>query len=230
MCAVKGMTCSLGNGILITLEGCEGSGKSTQARLLHEDLIDRGMEAVFTREPGGTVIGEKIRKILLHPGSSGMEPLTELLLYIAARKEHMERVIRPALGRGAAVIIDRFTDATLAYQGYGRGLDTGLIGELNDQATGGLEPDLTLLFELGSVEEGLRRALDRHRRMKTEGGEDRFEKEALDFHRRVREGYLDLARLHPGRISVVDGLGSVEEVHRRVLERLEVFLAGGVAR
>ncbi len=206
-------------GIFITFEGGEGSGKSTQARLLHAHITGMGGEAVLTLEPGGTPLGERIRKVLLDPGSAGMEPLSELLLYFAARRQHVAEVIAPALERGAAVVCDRFSDATVAYQGYGRELDRRLIGRLDRLARAGVEPDITFLVDL-PVEAGLDRASARHREMGTGLEEGRFEEEEMSFHTRVRRGYLALARRHPGRIVVVDGGRRVEEVHRSIVEAL----------
>jgi dTMP kinase len=213
-------------GLLITFEGGEGSGKSTQARLLHEHLTALGREVIISREPGGTVLGEKIRQVLLHPESKGMDPLSELFLYLAARKEHVEKVIRPGLMRGAAVVVDRFSDATVAYQGYGRGLDVDFIQKLNGEVTGGLVPDITFLLVMASVQDGLNRAGRRHRLLKTTGDEDRFEKEALSFHELVRRGYLDLARRFPQRIVTLDGEGTVEDIHRKVLDALTERFTG----
>ncbi len=209
-----------GRGLFISFEGGEGSGKSTQARLLHQHLTGLGWEAVLTREPGGTLVGEKVRRVLLHPESAGMDPLTELLLYAAARREHVSRLILPSIKEGATVIADRFSDATLAYQGYGRGLAPDLIRRLNLMASGGLMPDLTILVALDSPEKGLRRAQARDRAQGAAAVADRFEREAISFHRRVAEGYRRLARRHPGRISVVDGALPVADVHRNILELL----------
>lgn len=204
-------------GLFITFEGGEGSGKTTQARLLHEHLSGLGWEAILSREPGGTPLGDRLRKVLLDPTSAGMEPLAELLLYAAARREHVAKVILPALEGGVTVISDRFSDATVAYQGYGRGLDRALIGRLNRIACGDLAPDATILLDLGSAREGVRRAMERHRENGTGEREGRFEREEDRFHRDVRRGYLALARRHPGRIAVIDGARGVEEVHRDIL-------------
>jgi dTMP kinase len=209
-------------GLLVTFEGGEGVGKSTQIRLAAGELERRGFPVRTGREPGGPPMAERIREILLDPGSAGMDPLSELLLYEAARREHVTATILPALARGEVVLVDRFTDATMSYQGYGRGLDRRLIARLNTLATGGRPPDLTLFFDGGDPGAGLERARargDRH--------EGRFEEEPLAFHRRVRAGYLRLARREPHRIRVVDASGSVEEVHRRVMEAMEGVLPRG---
>ncbi len=218
MAAKKGKT---GRGLLISFEGGEGSGKTTQARLLHEHLVGRGGEAVLTREPGGTPFGERLRKVLLDPSSAGMDPLAELLLYLAARREHLARVIEPALRSGAAVIVDRFADATMAYQGYGRGLDRRLVARLNRMVCGPLEPDLTFLILLADEDEGLRRARARQGRTAAGALEGRFEDESRAFHRRVGEGYRRIARRHPGRVKIIDGGDAVEAVHRRIVALLE---------
>jgi len=199
--------------LFITLEGIEGCGKSTQIRILAETLRKTGRHVVVTREPGGCPISDAIRSVLLDSANKGMTPVAELLLYAAARAQHVEDVIRPALAEGKIVLCDRFSDATFAYQGGGRGLDTGLIRRLNNIATGGLAPDLTLLLDF-SPEEGLKRA--RTRNSKNSGpDEGRFESESLDFHGRVRKGYLDLARTE-NRFLVIEASGTIEEVASRM--------------
>ena len=170
----------MGKGIFITLEGIEGSGKTTQAGLLKDLLEASGFEVLLTREPGGSPIGEKIRHILLDTANSRMEPLAELFLYEASRTQHVEEVIKPAIAAGKAVICDRFYDASTAYQGYARGIGAETVDELNLIATGGQKPDLTIVLDL-SVAEGLRR-LGRNL--------DRIEGETAVFHERVRKGYL----------------------------------------
>ena len=202
-------------GTFITFEGVEGSGKSTQALRVHEDLRSRGIETLLTKEPGGTPIGDRIRAILLDPNAAGMDSLTELYLYAASRRQHVVEVIRPALERGAVVICDRFTDATLAYQGFGRGLELDRLRGLNDWATSGLAPRLTLVFDLAE-ETGVARA--RARNVETHrDDEGRFEAESLRFHRRVREGYLALAKAEPERFVVIDAEGSIDDVFVRTI-------------
>lgn len=189
----------------VTLEGGEGSGKSVQARRLEERLRARGFAVVSTREPGGTPVGEAVRSVVLHPpGGVPLDPLAELLLFEAARAQLVRAVIRPALDRGAIVLCDRFADSSLAYQGYGRGLDFGLIERLNSVATGGLRPDLTLLLDV-PVDVGL----TRRRRM---GDVNSLDGEDVAFHERVRQGYLALARREPARWRIVDASRSEDEV------------------
>jgi dTMP kinase len=199
-------------GLFITFEGGEGSGKSTQLRLLAEALRNRGIPVVTTREPGGCAIADRVREILLDAASKEMTPETELLLYAAARAQHVNQVLRPALADGKVVLCDRYCDATIAYQGYGRGLDMGLIRTLNDIATLGLYPDLTLLIDC-PVETGLRRALGRIRKTApTELREERFELEGVAFHNAVRSGYAAIAGAEPARVTVIDGSAPIVEV------------------
>jgi dTMP kinase len=212
--------------LFITFEGIEGCGKTTQVALLADRLRRQGLEVVTTREPGGCPIADAVRGILLHPGNTALVPRAELLLYAAARAQHVAEVIRPALQRGEIVLCDRYLDATVAYQGFGRGLDLALIDELNLVAADGLFPDLTLLFDL-PPEEGLSRATRRNATATV--SEDRFERESLAFHRRVREGYLHLARTH-ARFRLVDATGSIEEVGNRLEEVVRPVLAGSRGR
>lgn len=206
----------------ITFEGSEGCGKTTQARLLHRVLASRGVDTLLTREPGGCEVADAIRSILLDAAHSELVPTTELLLYAAARAQHVSQVIRPALSRGMVVICDRFTDATIAYQGFGRGLDRGLIRRLNDIAAPALRPDVTVLLDL-PVDVGLARAFQRMD-ASTAPREERFELETKEFHERVREGYRWLARKEPDRFIVVDAQMSVELVHQAIRERLEASI------
>ena len=203
--------------LFITLEGPDGGGKSTQARLLVEYLTGRGVPALLTREPGGTPIGDQIRRTLMDLGNTGMHPRTEILLFSASRAQIVHQVIRPRLEAGGVVVCDRFYDSTLAYQGFGHGLDLTALRAITDFATGGLRPDLTFLIDL-PAEDGLRR--------RRRGGQwNRLDAYDLGFHQRVRQGYFDLAAAEPGRWVTVDATRPVETVQseiRRVVEaRLE---------
>jgi len=200
-------------GILITFEGPEGGGKSLQIKKLEEYLKDRGFRVLALREPGQTKIGEQIRQILLDPKNKKMTPRTETLLFEASRAQLVDEIIKPALKKGIIVLLDRFLDSTTAYQGYGRGLPIKEIGKLNNFATGGLKPDLTILLDL-EIEEGLKR------RQKS-GKIDRIDAEDLEFHRRVREGYLRIAKQNSQRWRVVDASKSPEEVFEEVRRIVE---------
>jgi dTMP kinase len=203
-------------GIFISLEGIEGTGKSTQAKLLSKQLVDEGFDVVLTEEPGGTRIGLKIRELLLSVEHTNMTPITELLLYNASRAQHIKELICPALERGEIVITDRFTDSTLAYQGYGRGIDFNIIGSLDTAATGNLRPDITILLDL-DAEEGLKRNRGINKT-------DRLELEDVMFHRKVRSGYLDLAAKEPRRIKLVDASVNIDEVHRETVTIITDFI------
>jgi len=192
-------------GKFISFEGIEGTGKSTQAKLLQQGLLGLGHEVILTEEPGGTLISLRVREILLSVDHTNMKPLTELLLYNAARAQHIEEVILPALNRGAVVITDRFTDSTFAYQGYGRGIDLDLLESIDSIATNGLSPDMTILLDL-DVETGLKR----NRRINKT---DRLELEDVEFHERVRKGYHELAAKEPERIKVLDASVGIEEIN-----------------
>jgi dTMP kinase len=197
-------------GKLITFEGIDGCGKSTQMRLLGQYLTERGVAVVSTREPGGTELGRKVRSALLDGGAGSVEPLAELLLYAADRAQHVRRVILPALAEGKVVLSDRFYDATTVYQGYARGFDLELVNQLNELATGGLKPDLTLLFDL-DVETGLKRTMRRGDGTGvTAAGPDRLDQEPVEFHERVRQAYLDIAAREPERFRIVPSGGPVE--------------------
>ena len=208
----------------ITFEGIEGCGKTTQLRLLARRLEGDGHRVTVTREPGGCPIADKIRNILLDANNRAIIPMTELLLYAAARAQHVSEVVAPALEAGSIVLCDRFTDATIAYQGYGRGLDNAVIDQLNLLATAGIRPDITLLLDC-PAETGLSRALSRINNTTGER-EERFEMESLLFHQRVRKGYLDLAQREPERFLVIDagrGISETEEaIAAAVLTKLAV--------
>jgi len=200
--------------VFITFEGPDGSGKTTQARLLAEWLGEQGYEVVLTREPGGTDIGDQIRVVLHDPRNTAMDARTEILLYSASRAQHVAERIRPALAAGKIVISDRYADSTLAYQGYGRGLDLETLQRVTTFATGGLKPDLTLYLDV-PPEAGLQR--------RQLGGVEwnRLDAETLEFHQRARAGYLELVRQEPGRWVIIDAARSIEEgqIEIRVLVR-----------
>lgn len=200
--------------LFITFEGIDGSGKTTQLRLLHEYLRHRGIDTVVAREPGGTEVGEAIRQILLHSGTQDLKPLSELLLYYASRHQNLCQNILPALERGQWVLCDRYADASLAYQGYGRGLDLNFIEQLNQAVIGQRLPNLTLLIDLDPAT-ALARARQRNQERAVDEG--RFEMEALSFFERVREGYLTIARKSPGRFRIVSGELSVENAHQEIV-------------
>ena len=210
------------NGIFIAVEGVEGSGKTTQAERLAQRLRNAGNNVVTTKEPGGTGLGNRVRAILLDPQEEGMDSVTELLLYAASRRQNVVEVIKPALERGAVVLCDRFTDATLAYQGFGRLLELDRLRALNDFATDKTYPDLTLLFDLPEAI-GLERARSRNAEKDLQS-ESRLEGEDLRFHRRVREGYLALATAEPERFAMIDSAADVEEVHARTLATVRARL------
>ncbi len=192
----------MGGPCLIVFEGPEGAGKSTQVALLAERLRAAGVVLTVTREPGGTPTGDAIRDLLLH-ADVAIDPLVEFLLYSASRAQHVLEVVRPALDRGDVVLSDRYAGASVAYQGYGRGLDLAFIDDLNHRATGGLRPALTVLLDLDPAE-GLRRVAGR-------GAEDRLEREALAFHQRVREGFLAQAEAEPSWL-VLDAAGAPDAI------------------
>ena len=200
----------------ITFEGGDGTGKTTQLKILESYLIARGKSCISTREPGGTTLGKLIRRVLLEVGEQTIASPTELFLYLADRAQHVQEIIRPAIEQGKIVLCDRHTDSTLAYQGYGRGVDLELLRQLNTIASQGIRADLTLLFDC-PVEIGLSRTAQRQFRAATAGNrEDRFEREKFEFHERVRAGFLELARSEPERFCVIDASRSVEEVFQQV--------------
>ena len=205
-------------GAFITFEGIDGCGKSTQLRLLASELRVRGVPVVATREPGGTPLGQKLRAALLDVQEQ-VDPLTELLVFAADRAQHVRKHLLSALAQNQVVLSDRYADATVAYQGAGRGFDPKLIEEIVDLATGGLQPDLTLLFDL-SVPESAVRTRKRVQNKRT----DRLDKEDAEFHTRVRNAYLEIAKREPERFRVIDARGSVNETHQVVLNIVMPFL------
>jgi dTMP kinase len=210
------------HGLFITLEGMDGSGKSTQHRLLVKHLKKRGLKVRTTREPGGTSIGEQIRTILLGSSTQGLAPLAELALLYAARAQHLEEVVRPALGRGEIVVSDRYNDASLAYQGYGRRLGTAVVKALDRVICGTTQPELTLILDL-PTRLALARAKEREKRRNSRRG--RFEAESLKFHERVRKGYRAIARQEPRRVKLIRADRPVDEVQSEIRKYVEAFLA-----
>ncbi|MGH2359296.1 MAG: dTMP kinase [bacterium] len=209
-------------GIFITIEGPEGAGKTTQARLLYEHLRSR-YPVLHTREPGGTTIGEQIRTLLLDEDFREMAPQAEMLLFAAARAQFVREVVEPALREGRLVLSERYVDASVAYQGYARGLGVDVVRQVNSVATGGLLPDLTLLLDI-DAQAGLERARGAEGKQGRRGRGDRLEQEALPFHVRVREGFLAIAREQPNRVQVIDGTGAQQVVHGEIVRRVEHFL------
>jgi dTMP kinase len=209
--------------VFISFEGIEGCGKTTQVELLTKYLSHRGIHYVVTREPGGTHLGKLIRQMLLDPAHSEMEPLTELFLYAADRAQHIAQVIRPALESQQWLICDRFADATTVYQGYGRDQDLAFIQQLNEMATQGIWPRLSLLLDC-PVEVGLDRARRRIMETSLEGREDRFEQQDSAFHQKVREGYLKIAAQNPHRFIILDATLEQKQLHREIVALLEPYL------
>lgn len=204
-------------GKFLVFEGIDGSGKTTQLKILGDILSSRGYPVLYTREPGGTRIGEAVREMLLDPRHSELVPVAEALLYAAARAQHVAQVILPALQEGKIVLCDRFLDSSLAYQGFGRGLDVGHLERLNEAATAGLKPDLVLLLDF-LCDTGMERIAGAGR------GVDRIEQEDRVFHRRVRAGYLTLARRDPDRYRVIDANRTVEQVHNDIVKAVGEIL------
>jgi dTMP kinase len=205
----------ISEGIFITFEGIEGSGKSTQMNLLAEYLKGKGYDVVVTREPGGTAVGDSVRSLVLNPNFSKMNSRTELLLNAASRTELVSEIIKPALEAGKIVLCDRFADSSLAYQGFGRGISLDEIERLNKWATLGLSPQLTIFLSIPA-----QCGLDRATRISA----DRIEKEAIEFHQKVKNGYDHLAKKYPNRIRLVDAVGSPKKIHRKIVEIVEEFL------
>lgn len=203
----------------ITFEGGEGAGKSTQVRLLAEALRQRGIDVLTTREPGGAPGAEEIRRLLVEGDGGRWDAVTEALLHTAARREHLLKTVRPALAAGRWVISDRFADSTVAYQGYAQGVPLADLAKLYEVAVGDFAPDLTLILDL-PVEEGLKRAAGRG------GKEDRYERMGREFHEKMREGYLEIAKQAPKRCAVVSALGAADDVHQAVLAAVDSRLGG----
>ncbi len=213
----------MNRGKLITFEGIDGCGKTTQLRLLERILTTRNTSFVSTREPGGTELGKLIRAALLNVSRHKVDPLAELLLYAADRAQHVQEFVVPNLAAGKLVLSDRFYDATTAYQGYGRGFDLALIQKLNQLATNNLTPDLTLLFDI-EVTTGLARVARRGGELAENTDEmqvDRLDSEPHEFHQRVRQGYLELAKKEPDRFRIISASGSIDAVRPLVMEALQ---------
>ena len=208
--------------MFITFEGIEGCGKTTQVGRLVKRLDRHGVQFVRTLEPGGTEIGETIRRLLLDSRNKRLVPLAELILYAADRAQHVEEIIKPALNQGKWVICDRFFDATVAYQGSARGQDMELIKILNDRVTQGIRPDITFLLDC-PVEMGLDRAMKRNMALSRDD-QDRFEREEINFHRAVRRGYLDLAQNDKERFIIIDASLNEDEIELQIYEVLRPFL------
>ena len=208
--------------MFITLEGIEGCGKTTQMQQLSAYVEKRGHSCVLTREPGGTALGEKIRAILLDPASTEIVPTAELLLYMADRAQHINSLIKPSLAEGKVVLCDRYFDATVVYQGFARGLDTGFICDLHRLIFDDLKPDMTFLLDL-APRIGLARAWKQLDNGTRSGTESRFEEETINFHEKVRAGYLELARRQPERIRVVDGSQDIKQVQADIRDALAEY-------
>lgn len=214
--AINDNAYTMNKGIFITFEGPDCAGKTTQLKLLEKWFKDNGREVICTREPGGTPMAEKIRNMLLSiDNSEKMTMEAELLLFGAARAQHVANVISPMLDKGGVVLCDRFYDSTTAYQGYGRGIDIEFIDRLNAFCTAGRAPDLTFLMDLPLAESRKRLALRRGEQA------DRMEEEANSFHAMVRQGFLKIAEKFPERVHVIDALGGIEEIHAKILEVIE---------
>lgn len=209
----------MGKGLFITVEGIDGSGKSTQIGLMKKYLESVGLRVFVTREPGGTEISEQIRSILLDKENKGMEPLTELFLFLASRAQHTKEIVIPHLNTGYVVISDRYADSSVAFQGWGRGIGWKVVEKLNKIATFGVVPDLTIVLDISPELGQERLSLVQGKLFK-----DRLEGEKFEFHKLVREGYLDLAKRHKSRVKVVDGKESVENVWAKIKSHIDELL------
>lgn len=200
------------NGLFITFEGADGCGKTTQIELLDTYLRNKGFNTLLTREPGAKGLGVKLREILLNYDGE-VSPQAESFLFLADRAQHIDCIIKPALKEGTIVLCDRHTDSTVAYQGYGRGLDLDRINSLNEIATGGLKPDLTIVFDI-DVETSMSRVGK---------NKDRMESAGMEFFNRVRNGYLEIAKQEPDRVKVIDSSDTIENIHKQVVELIEAL-------
>lgn len=204
-------------GIFITFEGPEGCGKTTQSSLLLKQLIDKNFEAYYTREPGGPKISEQVRDILLNKDNIEMDAYTELFLYLASRRQHIMEVIKPALASKKIVLCDRFIDASIAYQGFGRNIPIDLIERMNLIATDNILPDLTLVFDI-DVELGLQKSKNLEKKHSKTGEMDRIESEDFNFHNRVRNGYKNLVNLYPERVCLIKVDTDISEINKKIIE------------
>jgi dTMP kinase len=201
--------------MFITFEGSEGAGKTTQINLLKEHFINKGLEVITTRQPGGTELGQNIRKLILDPEQNDKpSPLAELFLYMADRGHNVETIIKPALEQGKIVICDRYIDSTIAYQGFGRKIDIQKLDLLNEVATQGLKPEVTFVLDL-PVEDGLKRVVKRDKKL------DRIESEKIEFHEKVREGFLYLAQKEPERVKVINAIDTPEKISSDIISHIE---------
>ncbi len=204
------------NGLFITFEGTDGSGKTTQIKLAEAYIRENGYDVVLSREPGGTRISELIRDMVLDPANTEITPLTEMIMYAASRAQHVEQVIKPAIEQGKIVICDRFVDSSYAYQGCGRGVDLKAIADVNRVAVNGTVPDITFFLDI-DPEIAITRRINAT-------GADRIEQEKLDFHKRVHEGYRKLAILYPDRIKTIDAARSINEISEEIIDYLYEIL------
>lgn len=202
------------NGLFITFEGADGCGKTTQIELLDKYLREKGYETLLTREPGAKGLGVKLREILLNYDGE-VSPQAESFLFLADRAQHIDCIIKPALKNGTIVLCDRHTDSTVAYQGYGRGLDLTRINSLNEIATGGLKPDLTIVFDI-DIETSMSRV---------GSNKDRMESAGMEFFNRVRNGYLEIAKQEPNRVKVINSSDTIENIHKQVVEYINLSIS-----
>lgn len=212
----------MSKGVFITLEGGEGTGKSTQVKMLGAALSAAGVDAVMTREPGGTDQAERIRNLMIQRDAGNFDPLTEAMLMMSARREHLVNKIWPSMEQGKWVVSDRFVDSTRAFQGYGMGLDQGLIDRIYSMIAGDFQPDLTFVFDI-DAEKGLSRSLKQLAVTadKNESTEDRYERMGVPFHNRLRQGFLEIAKRFPGRCVIIDAAQDINAIHAQILKTIE---------
>ena len=215
------------SGLFITFEGCEGSGKSTHSEKVYQTLIKNGYPVLLTHEPGGTKVSDRIRELLLNRNEDGnfnnLVPNAELMLYLASRAQHVEELIMPAIKAGKIVLCDRFFDATMAYQGYGRSLDTSFLKEVNAFITHGVSPDMTILLDI-EPEAGIERSKKIKKPAASEGQLDRMESQSIKFHNTVRQGYLEIAKMETERIFVYDANQPLEQNFEQISKKIMTFI------